>query len=632
MRFIAIAFLFLLFSISTGYAQVCTGSLGDAIINVDFGSGTSLTGPPLVSGTTTYTYTTGTPSDGQYSIARSTNGMYPSSWWQVTDHTGNANGYMMVVNASLAADNFYTQTISGLCPGTTYEFAAWVMNLIKTSGINPNITFTISNSSGTIKTFSTGSIPISSSATWKQYGTFFTTPAAGGPITLTMSNNAPGGNGNDIVLDDITFKPCGPNITSSFSSTTSANINACAGSNASYTMSASISGSSYVVPMYQWQTYKNGAWANIAGAVTTTYQANFIPAVAGTYQYRLASADGGNIASTTCRVVSNILTVNINTPVTPTINGTAAICEGEAISLTASSGDSYSWTGPGGYTSSLQNLVINNATPANSGTYNLTVNTLGCSTNASKDVMVNPKVIASAGSDITICKGSSTVLHATGGSTYQWLPVTGLSDPTSANPVATPQDTIAYTVTVTSAANCSATATVSVNVVQMPVVNAGVDRKMTDGQSITLAGNAKGNGITYYWTPSLYLSDPNLLNPVAKPTEDITYTLHALNNSCNFEVTDDVFIRVYKKVVVPNTFTPNNDGVNDTWAITALETYPESLTQVYNRNGQLVYKSQGYDKAWDGKYRGSPLPEGTYYYTIQLKKGTILSGSISIIR
>ncbi|XHR98353.1 gliding motility-associated C-terminal domain-containing protein [Mucilaginibacter sp. UC70_90] len=51
---------------------------------------------------------------------------------------------------------------------------------------------------------------------------------------------------------------------------------------------------------------------------------------------------------------------------------------------------------------------------------------------------------------------------------------------------------------------------------------------------------------------------------------------------------------------MPNTFTPNGDGVNDTWAIEALNTYPTSTTQVFNRYGGLVFKSTGYPEAWDG--------------------------------
>jgi gliding motility-associated-like protein len=293
----------------------------------------------------------------------------------------------------------------------------------------------------------------------------------------------------------------------------------------------------------------------------------------------------------------------------------------------------YTWAGPNGFTSTLQSITINNATPANSGTYKITVTKLGCSTTATANVMVTPKPIVTVSADVSICQGSPTTLQATGGTSYLWSPAAGLSDATSANPVANPDNTTTYTVTVSNASGCAANATVTVSVVKPPVVNAGADQKMTEGQSITLNGSASGDNITYFWTPATGLSNSSILNPVATPTQDITYTLHAIaGNNCGFETTDDVFIRVFQKVVVPNTFTPNNDGINDTWGIEALETYPRSVTQVFNRYGTLVFQSLGYPKAWDGRQNGKPVPEGTYYYKIDLKNGQVLSGWLAILR
>ena len=86
-------------------------------------------------------------------------------------------------------------------------------------------------------------------------------------------------------------------------------------------------------------------------------------------------------------------------------------------------------------------------------------------------------------------------------------------------------------------------------------------------------------------------------------------------------------------VIIPNTFTPNNDGINDLWAIKGLDSYPDVLVQVFTRYGQKVFESKGYSQYFDGKLGGTNLPAGVYYYIINLNsKCSLLSGSLTIIR
>ena len=98
-------------------------------------------------------------------------------------------------------------------------------------------------------------------------------------------------------------------------------------------------------------------------------------------------------------------------------------------------------------------------------------------------------------------------------------------------------------------------------------------------------------------------------------------------------VNDSIFITVLKSPVIPNTFSPNGDGINDTWKIKYLDSYPGATVDVYNRYGQSVFHSNGYSKEWDGSFNGKLLPIGTYYYVINPKNGRpIFNGSITIIR
>lgn len=84
---------------------------------------------------------------------------------------------------------------------------------------------------------------------------------------------------------------------------------------------------------------------------------------------------------------------------------------------------------------------------------------------------------------------------------------------------------------------------------------------------------------------------------------------------------------------IPNSFTPNGDGINDQWVITLLANFPGCTVEVFGRNGGTVYHSVGYGIPWDGTYNGTNLPTGTYYYVINLHDGKKpVAGHVTIIR
>jgi gliding motility-associated-like protein len=626
------------------YAQTCTGSLGDPVIFEDFGSGAN-PGPPLGSAVTNYTYQAGDcPPDGSYTIANRTSACFGASWYTVTqDNTKKPNGYMMIINASNAPGLFYTQRAEAgkLCANTTYEFAAFIMNVILPSAcggntVQPNITFSIETPDGKVlQTYNTGNIPPENNAPFKKYGTFFTMPAEVTDVIVKMINNAPGGCGNDLILDDITFRPCGPIIQAGFgAATASPDQNLCEGGNAAYTIKASVTGGDN--PSYQWQSNSNGnGWIDIAGKTADFLDISFSNAITGTYQYRLGVGTASNISSLNCRVYSGPVTVNVTPlPVVPAI-ATQTVCESNTLTLTASGGATYQWSGPNLPSSSQNPLVINNVTPSNAGTYSVKVfSDKGCEASPVQAVVkVVPKVIAAVSNGVTICGGSATQLSASGGLYYKWTPATGLDHDDSPTPVATPAITTTYTVKVSNDGCYDDTKTVTVTVLNPPLADAGASKKIFEGQSVKLNGSVKGDDITSIsWSPATNLDNPGSLTPLASPIDDITYTLTVTSKSCGIS-TSKVFVRVYKKVIIPNTFSPNNDGVNDYWNIEALSTYPESSIAVFNRFGNEVYNSIGYAKPWDGTFKGATLPEGTYYYVIDLKNNTPkLAGWVAIVK
>lgn len=605
----------LFFTTHLSFGQLCTGSLGDPVVKLDFGSGSSTHGAALGSSITSYTYTSADfPNDGYYTIESRTN--TPNTWWTTTDHTG--GGYMMVVNASFSVtDYFYKKTVTGLCPETTYEFAAWIMNLLRYSDNSlPNITFSIELTDGTVlKSYSTGDISRESSAKWKQYGFYFTTPANASTVVLRMRNNKVGAApGNDIALDDITFRPCGPTVKTALS-TGGSSIEICEGATTPPVLTSTLS-SGYSSASYQWQvsTDNGNTWADVANATSSVYTVS-MPLSVGTYLYRLTVANGSNISSPSCRIASNTLSVIVN--IQPTASSNNPTCQGGVLELysTGSANYTYSWTGPNGFASSLQNPTVSNISSATNGTYYLTVSGY-CS--AYDSVVISAYVLpgVSAGDDASICEGDSVVLNGSSSEpTFYWTP---LSDSISLSPLVKPSNTTSYILTASND-TCSASDTMVVYVWHAPQVNAGNDKYIVKGTSTTLDAKTEGEDLLYSWSPVYNMSAADVLNPRVYPEVETSYTILVTSSHGCGSASDEVLVKVYESLSIPNAFSPNGDGINDTWHILQLTNYPTARVTVFNRYGQLMYESIGYSIEWDGRRNGQYLPVGTYYYVIDLK-------------
>ena len=173
-----------------------------------------------------------------------------------------------------------------------------------------------------------------------------------------------------------------------------------------------------------------------------------------------------------------------------------------------------------------------------------------------------------------------------------------------------------------------------------PHVNAGPDRYILEGGSIILVPILFGNDMKYLWTTVLptingttYMVDNTIAQPrILRPLTDVTYKLTVTaRGGC--VASDLVFVKLLKFPTIPNTFTPNNDGINDTWRIDYLNTYPDNFVQVFTRTGQKVFESRGYNTPWDGTMKGKPLPFDTYYYIIEPGNGRDpITGYVTIIK
>ena len=163
---------------------------------------------------------------------------------------------------------------------------------------------------------------------------------------------------------------------------------------------------------------------------------------------------------------------------------------------------------------------------------------------------------------------------------------------------------------------------------------AGYDTIAAQNQSITLQGSGDGQ---FLWSPSIGLSDPTILNPVATLQRDAVYILTAYTPvGCINR--DTVRIRVFKgpEFYVPNAFTPNGDEKNDRFRCLAVGMSSIEFFNVFNRYGQLVFSSTNYQPGWDGTIRGVKQPSGTYVWTVRGKDFTgkthFRKGTVTLIR
>ncbi|MDB5158756.1 MAG: type sorting protein, partial [Mucilaginibacter sp.] len=445
------------------------------------------------------------------------------------------------------------------------------------------------------------------------------------------------------------------------------------------------------------------------------------------------------IVSPGCIVTTTVFTdVIVNqTPAAPLASNNSPVCVGQRLQLSASTinGATYQWTGPNGFSSNVQNPIIDNVPGNSAGRYSVVSIVNSCpSTAAITSVVIDQPAIVNAGNGQIVCANNSAVsLNATvtGGSTTGIWSSSGTGTFTAGNSslsgtyIPSPADIAAgrvtLTLTVTRTASCvPGSASINVTINPTPIVVAGKDQVVCADKdaplsgSITFAGggtwtssgtgqfnpsntalngsyifsdadkkagnviltltssgpgnclpvsskmNIKivpppviesipelyvlqnetailkpsvvGTNLTYLWTPNIYLNNNTLQNPVFTGVGDITYTL-TVTGAAGCVAETKMFIKVLKPIVIPNTFTPNDDGINDTWVIKELDTYPNITVRIFDRYGQQLHYSNGYPQAWDGTYNGKKLPWGTYYYLIDLKNyNKKLSGWVAIIK
>ncbi len=275
-------------------------------------------------------------------------------------------------------------------------------------------------------------------------------------------------------------------------------------------------------------------------------------AVAGQW-YLLLITNYANIASNiTFQSQSSTGATNCNV-VNPVVNNNGPICYGDTLKLYCNTvaGATYAWTGPNGFTSSLQNPVIPNATTANAGDYTCIITVGGVAqTPATTTVVVNAQPTITVNSP-TICSGQSTNLTASGGSTYLW------STGSTSNPITiSPTANSSYTVTGTDANGCTNTAVSVVTVNSGVTATASNNSPICEGTVLNLTSTPDG-GTNYSWSgPNSFSSavqNPTITNVTAAASGTYTVTV-TLTGGCTGTAQTTVTVNSLPTISCPGTY------------------------------------------------------------------------------
>ena len=329
-------------------------------------------------------------------------------------------------------------------------------------------------------------------------------------------------------------------------------------------------------------------------------------------------------------------------PVLKTIADTI-LCLGQAVNLTTSGASTYDWFPSTGLScSSCANPV---AKPDSNTQYRVRGTSVnGCIgwDTVSLAVRLPFKMQVSKGD--TLCVGKSAQISASGASNYVWAPAAGLSNPSIANPIATPASTTNYMVVGKDDKGCFRdSAFVPIRVFPYPTVDAGADKTINVGQTTDLDPVLSTDVINTQWTPTSGIFRNRLPGITVKPPQTTEYTVE-VSNAGGCRARDKVTVYVLcnnANVFIPNTFSPNGNGANDVFYPRGTGVFSIKTFRIFNRWGEVVFEKANFNandasSGWDGTFKGAKLNPDVFVYTIDIicENNTILSykGNIALIR
>lgn len=239
-------------------------------------------------------------------------------------------------------------------------------------------------------------------------------------------------------------------------------------------------------------------------------------------------------------------------------------------------------------------------------TYSYTQNT--CTGRGSVNISTVSKPYVDLGEDIVFCKNTSVIIGIPTDPNWTFRWNTGES-----TPQITPTKSGNYTLLVANGA-CNSSDDINVNILPIPFssLKSEVPLCIADGKELELDPGNAGNTWQYEWSPSGATSQKIKVSSVGNYTVKITNL-----EGCSIKASTLVYDLCLPDIMVPNIFTPNNDGYNNTFKIFPRHILKEGFSlKIYNRWGELVFVSYDWEDEWDGKFKGVLAPPNSYAWEI----------------
>jgi len=358
------------------------------------------------------------------------------------------------------------------------------------------------------------------------------------------------------------------------------------------------------------------------------------PTVPGTQKYTITGSFG------TCVPVKKSFAITADPVPILTPISDFEICEGATYPLNAVVTPAFNYNVIWNPASGLINSNGYNPTFVGTTSQNIQLDIVspnaGCMASDTFLATVWPFQVGDIKDDTLICDGSPIQLWVTGGTgAYQWYPATNLSCEFCPNPIATVMGSEHFYAILLDTHGCGDTLSLFVSV--QPPFNMQLwnnDTTIYLGESIQL--NVTGAPF-YYWNPTNYISYSQSNDGLATPLSDITYYVTGVSLLQGCPQTDSFRVTVIEQdVFVPSAFSPNGDGVNDIFHVTARKLITLQEFKIMNRWGQQIFETRDISKGWDGNFKGKMQDPGVYYYMIKVASPTgktqFLKGDITLIR